>query len=164
MLCTGRRDQGSNTAYNPCTTEEWKKLLGRPPQLLVVEDNGGILSCVMEWFESDGWVVEGVEDGSAFFERIEPAISDVDFDLEYDCIVTDIMMPGIDVISILEGLRTTGCDVPIAVISAMPDPILPQRIFQLGNAEFFRKPFVISELYERMSTLLRCSLDGRTIH
>lgn len=142
----------------------WEKLLGRQPRLLVVEDDREILRSVMEWFEFDSWKVRGVDDGSAFFEVVEPVISGGVAEEYFDVVITDISMPGIDVIAILEGLRKVGCTVPIAVISALPDPALPQRVHDLGRAKFFTKPFQIGRLHETARQLLMSDLEAATRH
>ena len=142
----------------------WEKLLGRPPRMLVVEDDPGILTSVLNWFEYDGWEVKGADDGSAFFKFVEDAIVEHSEELYFDLIITDICMPGLDVLAILEGLRVSGNPTPFVVISALPDPQLPRRVADLGGAQFFRKPFQLSKINQTVRRLLMASLDDKTIH
>lgn len=142
----------------------WQKLLGRAPRALVVEDNAGILSAVRDWFDIQGWEIQGAGDGSKFFKVVEPMISGTSQRERFDVIVADISMPGLNVMKILEGLRTSGSDIPIVVISAIPDRNLPHKVRRLGMAEFFRKPFQMSDVYAAASRLLMCANDSRTIH
>ncbi len=144
--------------------KQWSKLLGRRPRLLVVEDDRGILEAVGDWFDLYGWKVEGATDGSAFFNLVESMISGRNEQRRFDAIITDISMPGLDVMAILEGLRVAECGLPIVVISALPDRNLPRRVQQLGRAKFFRKPFVLSKVHQAVGHLLMCTLDDRTIH
>ena len=162
MRCIGA-DQSSNPPATTDHSKQWMKMLGHPPRMLIVEDNLGILTSLTEWFEGEGWEVTGVIDGTAFFAAVEATIEDSEYALEYDCIITDISMSGIDVLAILEAMRVTDCQIPVAVISGLSDPMLPRQIEQLGMARFLRKPFRIANLNQEVCRLMRCALDDRTI-
>lgn len=143
---------------------KWNRLLGRQPRLLIVEDNRDILTSLAKWFASDGWSSHGATDGSAFFHLVSPVLEGESAGPNFDVIITDIAMPGVDVVTILEGLRQIGCEVPVVAISALPDPELPGRIEALGRSRFFAKPFSIAEVHRVARRLLLESLRECTLH
>lgn len=141
-----------------------KTFLGRSPRVLVVEDNDIIREAVARWFESKGWQVIDAEDGSAFYALVEGIISGDDPSSVVDCIITDVAMPGIDSLSILEGLRASGFRHPIVVFSGLGKEELPERVQKLGGAVFLEKPVDVFELYQQVSEMVRGAIDDRTVH
>ena len=137
-----------------CSRREWDRLLGRPPQVLIAEDEQDIRVAIAEWFARDGWKTGDAGDGSEFFEKVEPILEGKQTDPDIDLIISDIAMPGIDVMDILRGLRQIGCEVPIIVVSALADAELPRKVEQLNMARFFAKPFSLEELQQAARYLL----------
>jgi len=56
------------------------------------------------------------------------------------CIVSDIIMPGVDGLQLQHELRLRGCNVPIIFITALADPQIRERAKLAGAAGFFQKP------------------------
>ena len=57
-----------------------------------------------------------------------------------DCIVTDIRMPGLSGLDLMERMRLQGLNIPVIVVSAYDDDYTRQRAFKLGVRVFFCKP------------------------
>ena len=70
-------------------------------------------------------------------------------------IVLDVMMPGLDGISVVERLRGDGIDVPVCILSARDE--VDDRVagLQAGADDYLVKPFAIAELTARLEALLR---------
>lgn len=62
------------------------------------------------------------------------------------CIISDLQMPGMSGLELLEHLRRSGCTVPLIMLTAFPEPAVRQRAQQGGAAAFLSKPFHGDEL------------------
>ena len=63
-----------------------------------------------------------------------------------DCIITDLQMPGMSGIELLEQLRRQGNALPLILMTAFPEAALRKRALQGGASCFLSKPFDASEL------------------
>ncbi len=59
---------------------------------------------------------------------------------EPDLVITDLLMPEVDGIGLLEGVKEKNIDVPVAVLSANVQDTVREQCIELGAAEFFNKP------------------------
>jgi CheY-like chemotaxis protein len=75
-------------------------------------------------------------------------------DHHYDLILLDLVMPGMDGFQVMEGLAEIekGGELPVLVMSA--DPRHEARAMQAGARDFISKPFVLTEVLARVSSLL----------
>jgi DNA-binding response OmpR family regulator len=115
--------------------------------ILLVEDELKIAGFVSAGFREQGFVVEHCDNGVDGYDRASVA--------DYDVIVLDIMLPGRDGLSILEGLRRAGNLTPIILLTARNE--LGDRIagLSLGADDYLAKPFFVEELIARVQALLR---------
>lgn len=74
---------------------------------------------------------------------------------EYDLVVLDVMLPGIDGWSVLQTLRAEGVEVPVLFLTARDGVADRVRGLELGADDYLVKPFAFSELLARIRTLLR---------
>ena len=116
-------------------------------RLLIAEDDPKLLKSLVHIFETNHYVVDGVCDGSVAFDF---ASSD-----EYDGLILDIMMPGMDGITLLKKLRGKGITVPVLFLTARTE--IDQRIEGLdaGADDYLPKPFSTGELLARVRAMLR---------
>jgi len=72
-----------------------------------------------------------------------------------DCIILDVMMPGIDGISVCKSIRQNPKTkhIPIAIITAYYDDLIERRSFQAGANAFLKKPIDHEDLLEVVSEL-----------
>jgi CheY-like chemotaxis protein len=63
-----------------------------------------------------------------------------------DCIVTDLQMPGMSGIELLERLRGEGCTLPVILVTAYVEETLRRRALLAGATCFLAKPFNADEL------------------
>jgi two-component system copper resistance phosphate regulon response regulator CusR len=115
-------------------------------KLLVVEDNERAARSLGRSLEQHGFTVEVATDGPAGLEAARRG--------GFDCLLLDVMLPGLDGFTLLEEVRTLGQDVPVIFLTARD--ALPDRIrgLQLGRGDYLVKPFAFTELLLRLNNLL----------
>lgn len=116
-------------------------------QILLIEDDARVASYVARGLREEGHIVTHHSDGRAGL--IEATTED------YDLIVLDRMLPGVDGMTILQTLRATANPVPILMLTALGD--IEERVQGLRNGadDYLPKPFAMSELLARVGALLR---------
>ena len=116
-------------------------------RILIAEDDKRLLKSLVHIFEMNHYAVDGVDNGVDAFDY---ASTD-----EYDGIVLDIMMPGMDGVTLLKKLRATGITTPALFLTAKAE--IEQRIEGLdaGADDYLPKPFVTAELLARVRAMLR---------
>ena len=94
-----------------------------------------------------GYVVESLEDGKEALRRAQ--------NHDFDVMVLDIMLPGLDGFQILERLRKQGNDIPVLCLTAKD--ALEDRLKGLhtGADDYLVKPFELRELLARIHALCR---------
>jgi DNA-binding response OmpR family regulator len=73
----------------------------------------------------------------------------------FDCILSDIMMPGVDGFAFAQTIREQNADIPILFMTARDDFAAKQRGFQAGIDDYLVKPIDLDELLLRIGALLR---------
>lgn len=115
-----------------------------PPTILVVDDEPLIRTLLAELLAEEGFPVQVAGDGAealAVLEQEPPAL-----------VVSDLMMPGIDGISLVQELRRRGYAMPVVLISANPPHLDPHL-----KVRFLAKPFDV----EALLSVIRQNLDGQ---
>jgi CheY-like chemotaxis protein len=72
----------------------------------------------------------------------------------FDLIVTDIDMPWMDGLAVLQSARAAEVRAPVLFVSGVSRPDLPALVERLGNAKLVRKPICVSTLRKAVSDLL----------
>ena len=119
-----------------------------PDSLLLVEDNADIAEMLCSYFEGRGFSVDYAADG---LTGLHLAVTNT-----YEAIVLDLMLPGIDGLSICEKLRNEARDsTPIIMLTARDT--LDDKVTGLstGADDYLVKPFAIAELEARIVSLIR---------
>jgi DNA-binding response OmpR family regulator len=115
-------------------------------KVLVVDDEEHILELARLYLSREGYQVEGVNDGAqavARFGQLKP-----------DLVVLDIMLPGVDGLSICREIRKQS-QVPIIMLTAR-DEITDKVVgLELGADDYLTKPFHPQELVARAKALVR---------
>ena len=116
-------------------------------RILIAEDDPKLLKSLVHIFELNHYAVDGVDNGIDAFDF---ASSD-----EYDGLVLDIMMPGMDGVTLLKKLRAKGVTTPALFLTARTE--IDQRIEGLdaGADDYLPKPFSTGELLARVRAMLR---------
>jgi two-component system response regulator ResD len=118
-------------------------------RVLVVEDERSIRELVADQLGQAGYACEAIADGEAGLRRLR--------EQRFDVVVLDLMLPGVDGMTICRAVREDGInqDVPILMLTARraeSDKILG---FESGADDYVTKPFGVNELTARVGALSR---------
>lgn len=116
-------------------------------ELLLVEDNSRISEFVVKGLEESGFSVVLAENGIEARTLITQK--------EWDMILLDIMLPGVDGIELLQYTRYKKIHTPIIVISALGDPEDKIKALDYGADDYLTKPFLFRELLAHINALGR---------
>lgn len=114
-------------------------------KILIIEDDTAIAEIERDYLELDGFNVEIAADGNTGLER---GLSG-----DFDLILLDLMLPGMDGFSICRRLRET-LDAPILMVTARQEDIDKIRGLGLGADDYIEKPFSPSVLVARVKAHL----------
>ena len=115
------------------------------PRVLVAEDHADMAKAICRVLALECEVVGRVEDGSAVVEaalRLRP-----------DVIVIDLNLPSINGLEVCRQITHTNPEMKVIVFTAMNDPDVRARAFELGASAFVSKLAVASELLETVKRL-----------
>lgn len=116
-------------------------------RLLIAEDDRDIAKALTALFEHNNYSVDAVYNGNDGY----------DYALEgnYDGIILDIMMPGMDGLEVLRALRNAEVKTPVLLLTARGE--IEDRVSGLdaGADDYLPKPFAASELLARVRAMLR---------
>lgn len=128
--------------------EEWPVLPdGRVMHILVVEDDDKTADYILKGLGEYGFVADRAANGP---DGLHLAISG-----NYDAVILDRMLPGLDGLSVVKALRAADVTVPVLILSALAH--VGERVTGLraGGDDYLTKPFAFSELHARLEALLR---------
>ncbi len=118
-------------------------------KLLVVEDEESIRKGLCDVFVYHGYEVDAVDNGET---GLEQALSG-----QYHLVILDIMLPGMDGLSVCNEIRKQDRSQPILMLTAKGDEEDIIKGLQLGADDYVLKPFSVRELVARVEAVLRRS-------
>ncbi|GAC1442331.1 MAG: response regulator transcription factor [Solirubrobacteraceae bacterium] len=118
----------------------------RPTRILLADDEQSILTLLSFPLRKDGYEVVPVADGAQALEQFGAG--------EFDLVVLDVMMPGIDGLEVCRRLRQHST-VPIIMLTAKAEEIDKVVGLELGADDYITKPFSLREFRSRVRALLR---------
>ena len=116
-------------------------------RLLLIEDYAPLRKSVAKGLREAGFAVDATGNGK---EGLWYATSS-----EYDAIILDIMLPGMDGLSILKKLRSRGRQANVLLLTARDTLADKVRGLDLGADDYLVKPFAFKELLARVHALVR---------
>ncbi len=122
-------------------------------RLLLVEDDSEIAAEIAADLGQRGYDITHVDAG----DQAVPVAEHGQFDL----LIVDRMLPGLDGLSVIERLREENIRVPVLVLSALTAVDERVRGLKAGGDDYLTKPFDLSELAARVEALLRRPLETR---
>ena len=117
-------------------------------RVVVIDDDEAVLDSLRVLLEAEGFDVETFERASTFLQRFEGKLA--------GCLVTDIRMPEMDGLELLQALAARGPLPPVIVITGHGEVPLAVQAMKLGARDFIEKPFDTAELM----TSIRGALSG----
>jgi DNA-binding response OmpR family regulator len=117
--------------------------------VLVVEDEPHIRDLVGLHLELEGWTPELVGDGHLALDRLRAR--------PFDLVILDIMLPGLDGLTVLKALRrdSRNTDVPVLLLTARREESDKVLGLESGADDYLAKPFGVAELVARARALMR---------
>lgn len=115
--------------------------------ILLVEDDDNLARHIVTGFSQSGHVVEHCNNGR---DGLVQATCE-----QYDVIILDRMLPGVDGLKILAAIRAADNDTPVLVLSALGDVDERVKGLRAGGDDYLGKPFAFSELLARTEVLGR---------
>lgn len=116
-------------------------------KLLVVEDEHRIAQAVKEGLEEEGYAVDVEHDGENGYNAARTS--------EYDLIILDVMMPGLDGNEVCRRLRDHGDHTPILMLTARDQERDIVKGLDTGADDYLAKPFSFDVLLARVRALMR---------
>ena len=116
-------------------------------RILVVEDEPTIATGLQDDLELEGYAVEVINDGVFAMRQV--------LEGEFDLIVLDIMLPGVDGFAICREARMKGIRTPIIMLTAKGQEVDKVVGLELGADDYVTKPFSPRELLARIKAVLR---------
>ena len=116
-------------------------------RLLVVEDEKDMNRILVNKLEKEGYNVDFCFDGIAAMDYLMLA--------EYDGVILDIMIPGMDGFQVLKKLRVAGKQTPVLFLSARGDTEDIVEGLDSGADDYLVKPFAFKELLARIRVMTR---------
>jgi two-component system copper resistance phosphate regulon response regulator CusR len=116
-------------------------------KLLIVEDEIKTGDYLKKGLQEAGFGVDLARNGT---DGLHLAVSG-----EYALVILDVMLPGLDGWSIVDGMRHAGHEFPVLFLTARDDVQDRVKGLELGADDYLIKPFAFSELLARVRTLLR---------
>jgi len=116
-------------------------------RILLIEDDDKIGSFVESGLREAGYAVDRVEDGAVGYDRGRGG--------DYDAAVVDVMLPGMDGLTVIERWRDAGVATPVLILSARQSVDDRVRGLGAGGDDYVTKPFSFSEVLARVQALIR---------
>lgn len=116
-------------------------------RILLVEDDIKIASFIIKGMKAAGYAVDHALDGEEGLHLVlnEP----------YDTAIIDIMLPKLDGLSLIDGMRKNRISTPVIILSAKGSVDDRVKGLQTGGDDYLTKPFAFSELLARVQALIR---------
>lgn len=116
-------------------------------KILIVEDDAEAASYLTKAFGEAGHVADQARDGLTGYGMAGEG--------GYDCLVVDRMLPKMDGLTMIGGLREQGIETPVIILSALGQVEDRVKGLRAGGDDYLTKPYAFSELLARVEVLAR---------
>ncbi|MBM4130959.1 sigma-54-dependent Fis family transcriptional regulator [bacterium] len=121
------------------------------PRILIVDDEATIRASLQEALAADGYETDAAESGEEALARCHGTA--------YDLLVTDLKLPGVSGLEILQALRNQGRQTPVIMMTAYGDVDTAVSAMRLGAYDFIPKPFKLTMLRKQVRAALRATAE-----
>ena len=122
-----------------------------PPVVAVVDDDEDIRDALSDLLLVMGYSCQAFDRAETFLAAHAPD--------RFDCLITDIRMPGMSGLELLQRLKAAGSTMPVIVVTSMTDPVTRSRALASGAHAYLTKPVNDDVLLQS----LRSAMPGRDI-
>ncbi len=112
-------------------------------RVLIIEDDQSIAELERDYLEINGFAVEIAQDGTTGLDKVMRK--------EYDLVLLDLMLPGVDGYTLCKKIRETK-EIPVIMVTAKTADIDKIRGLGLGADDYMTKPFSPQELVARVKS------------
>jgi two-component system copper resistance phosphate regulon response regulator CusR len=116
-------------------------------RILVVEDEKKVSDFVVRGLRAERYAVDWAADGNSGWAFANT--------YDYDLVILDLMLPGMDGTELLRRIRSKSPGVPVLILSARDATASKVENFNAGADDYLTKPFAFAELQVRVKALLR---------
>lgn len=106
---------------------------GDRPRILVVDDEQAVRDLLAKTLTMADYDVDSAADGASAIDRLRA--------VEYDLLITDLKMPGMDGLSVIREARCAAPDLPVIIITGYSTEASAIEAINLGVAGYLTKPF-----------------------
>lgn len=122
-------------------------MANRSYKILIVDDELPIRGLLVSLLSSSGHQCETAGNGKEALDRLGQN--------QFDAIVTDVVMPEMDGITLTRVISQKYPDLPVMVMTGFSDEYSAQKAVSAGAREFIKKPFSIAEFSLRLNKMMR---------
>lgn len=124
-------------------------------EVALVDDDEAVLESLQVLLEAEGFAVATFDRARAFLEHhVEHSCA---------CLVTDVRMPDMDGLELIEALKSRGPLPPVIVITGHADVPMAVRAMKLGARDFLEKPFDPDRLIASVSDALQAPIFSEAL-
>ena len=116
-------------------------------RILVIDDEATIRMSLVEALNAEGYEVDDAESGEEALARLHGNT--------YDLLITDLKLPGISGLEVLQALRNQGTDLPVILMTAYGDVDSAVSAMRLGAYDYINKPFKLADIRKQVRGALR---------
>ena len=117
-----------------------------PPVIAVVDDDEAIRDALSDLLLVMGYTCHVFDRAEAFLAADAPG--------RFDCLITDIRMPGIGGLELLQRLKAAGSTMPVITVTSLTDPLIRTRVLESGAHAYLTKPVTVDVLLQSLKTAL----------
>lgn len=118
-------------------------------RVLIVEDEERLAKSLVKGLTAYGFAADYITNGEKALTRISLYRND------YDAIVLDLMLPGMNGKEVCEAMRKNGINIPVLILTARNDLEDKVNLLNTGADDYLTKPFALQELVARLNALWR---------
>ena len=127
-------------------------------KVLIVDDDGEMLNALQEGFAryEDTFEVVTAENGESAIDAMK--------NITLSLVVTDLKMPGLDGLGLLQHVMENFPDIPVIMMTAYSTPQMETLAREGGAVGYIAKPFKLENLAKKIMATLRQESEGGTLH
>jgi FixJ family two-component response regulator len=121
--------------------------LSNPALIAIVDDDEAMREALFDLLQVEGLSARTFGDAGTFLASVA---NDA-----FDCIITDVRMPGIDGLELQRRLRARGLSIPVIFVTSAEDETSRAQAMADGATAYFTKPLANADLVHQLSLALR---------